>query len=178
MSIEFKAWPKIPRGSGEKVCITEKMDGTNSCIIISDGELVGVQSRNRFITPEDDNFGFATWVQDNKEELLGLGEGYHYGEWVGCGIQKNPHNLKEKAFYLFNASRWNKNNPNLPNCCSVVPVLFAGVGDQGEIDRVMWKLKECALQEGYTPEGIIVYFCKTKRYEKYTYNHSAGKWCS
>lgn len=178
MTIEFKAWPKIPRATGEKVTITEKMDGTNACIVIQGGEIVGVQSRKRFITPEDDNYGFAAWVAENEQELLKLDDGYHYGEWVGLGIQKNPHNLASKKFFLFNTFRWNEQNPNKPNCCEVVPILFQGELEEDDIDRVLFKLKEISTEEGYTAEGIIVYYQNTKRYEKYTYNYSAGKWCN
>ncbi|HHZ71040.1 MAG TPA: hypothetical protein EYN54_12345 [Methylococcaceae bacterium] len=177
MTIEFKPWPKIPRATGESVTITEKLDGTNSCIVIQDGLIVGIQSRNRFITVSDDNYGFANWVSDNEAELLGLGDGYHYGEWAGAGIQKNPHNMVGKKFFLFNTFRWNKDNPNLPGCCNVVPVLFQGEMEEKEIDRVLFKLKEISLSEGYVAEGIVVYYQKTKRYEKYTYNYVAGKWC-
>lgn len=75
--VEFKSWGKIPRAIGEGVTITEKLDGTNACVVIQDGVIAGVQSRNRFITPEDDNYGFARWVSENEHELLKLGEGYH-----------------------------------------------------------------------------------------------------
>lgn len=34
--VEFKEWPKIPRGQNEIVSITEKINGTNACIIIND----------------------------------------------------------------------------------------------------------------------------------------------
>lgn len=176
--IEFKSWQKIPRLTGEKVTITEKIDGTNACIVVVDGEIVAVQSRKRFITPVDDNYGFAKWAEDNNDDLLSLGDGYHYGEWAGCGIQKNPHNMNSKKFFLFNTGRWNKNNPNLPLCCDVVPVLFYGEFESDEIERVLFKLKEISIQEGYTAEGIVVYYQKSKRYEKYTYSHNKGKWCS
>lgn len=178
MNIEFKAWPKIPRATGEKVTITEKLDGTNACIVIQDGAIVGVQSRKRFITPEDDNYGFAAWAEENKNELLKLGDGYHYGEWTGLGIQKNPHNLASKKFFLFNTFRWNDQNPNRPQCCEVVPILYQGVLADDGIDHMLFKLKETSTQEGYTAEGIIVYYQNTKRYEKYTYNYAAGKWCN
>lgn len=84
--LEFNPWPKIPRGQHEKVTITEKMDGTNSCIIIRDGKIRQIQSRKRFISPgkESDNFGFAAWVHDNAEELIKLGDGTHYGDWWFC----------------------------------------------------------------------------------------------
>lgn len=176
MSIEFKAWPKIPRSAGEKVTITEKLDGTNACIVIQGGEVVGVQSRKRFITVGDDNFGFAAWVKEHEAELLKLEDGYHYGEWAGLGIQKNPHNLAEKKFFLFNTFRWNDDNPNRPACCAVVPVLYQGELHNDDIDRVLYKLKECSIQEGYVAEGVVVYYHNTKRYEKFTYNYSIGKW--
>jgi len=47
--VDFKAWPKIPRENPFNVTITEKIDGTNACIIIKDGEIIGVQSRKRLI---------------------------------------------------------------------------------------------------------------------------------
>mgnify|MGYP003653427479 CR=1 FL=1 len=178
MTTEFKAWPKIPRASGENITITEKLDGTNACIVIKEGVIVGVQSRKRFITPEDDNYGFALWVSENKDDLLMLGDGYHYGEWAGLGIQKNPHNMVGKKFFLFNAFRWNDQNPNRPDCCNVVPVLYQGELTDDCIERVLYKLKECSIQEGYTAEGIVIYYNKTKRFEKYTYNYISGKWCN
>ena len=175
--VEFKSWGKIPRAIGEGVTITEKLDGTNACVVIQDGVIAGVQSRNRFITPEDDNYGFARWVSENEHELLKLGEGYHYGEWAGEGIQKNPHNIVGKKFFLFNTFRWNDKNLNRPGCCEVVPVLYEGVLHDDDIDRVLFKLKECSIQEGYEAEGIIIYYHKTRRYEKYTYKFVNGKWC-
>lgn len=182
--VEFKSWGKIPRESGEVVTITEKLDGTNACIVIQYGEVVAVQSRNRFITPEDDNYGFASWVFSNSEELLSLGEGYHYGEWAGLGIQKNPYALSEKRFFLFNTARWNANNPNLPNCCSVVPVLYSGKPEGDMIKSTMTKLKESGSQvdvggdyTGYV-EGVVAYYSKTRRYTKTTYEYKNGKWAN
>lgn len=174
--VEFKAWGKIPRGAGDKITITEKIDGTNACIVIVDGEIVGVQSRKRFITPEDDNFGFAQWVVDHNDELLSLGDGYHYGEWAGEGIQKNKHKINGKKFFLFNTLRWNEKNTALPDCCDVVPVLYVGdvLGD--DADREMEKLLVSSGKSGYEAEGIIIYFKNTRRYEKHTFKFSKGKW--
>lgn len=51
--------------------VTEKIDGTNAQVIVSaDGGHVRAASRTKLITPEDDNKGFARWVQDNAQELL------------------------------------------------------------------------------------------------------------
>ena len=175
--IEFKAWPKIGRDDPYTVTITEKMDGTNACIIIEDGAVVGVQSRKRLITPEDDNYGFAGWVERNNDELLGLGDGYHYGEWAGLGIQKNPHGLKEKQFFLFNTFRWNPDNPNLPECCSVVRVLFQGRMNADTVDNLMMGLL-LESGPGLEPEGVVVYYHAFRGYSKTTFKNSKGKWCN
>ena len=56
--LEFQAWPKIGRVSPFSVVISEKMDGTNGCIVIRDGKLIAVQSRKRFIVEGDDNYWY------------------------------------------------------------------------------------------------------------------------
>jgi hypothetical protein len=175
MDIEFKAWPKIGRGKGQRVIITEKLDGTNACVVIQEGKIVGVQSRKRFITPSDDNYGFATWVDHNEEELLKLGDGYHYGEWYGLGIQKNPHKAVGKRFALFNTLRWGEHNKNTPECVEVVPVLHDGVLDI-TISDIMRDLQEKADNEEYTPEGVVAFYCNTQTMEKYTFKTPKGKW--
>ncbi len=173
--VQFKAWEKIPRENPFNVTITEKMDGTNACIIIQDGEIIGVQSRKRLITPEDDNYGFAQWVSENKDDILGLGDGYHYGEWAGLGIQKNPHDMPGKNFFLFNTFRWNENNPNRPACCDVVPVLFQGQLSPEVIPDLLAKLSESA-GENQSHEGVIVYYHAFRKYTKHTIKSPNGKW--
>jgi hypothetical protein len=183
MEVEFKAWPKIPRGQNESVSITEKIDGTNACIIINkDSKIIGVQSRKRLITPKYDNYGFAGWVKRNRESLETMGEGYHYGEWAGLGIQKNHHGFSEKQLMLFNTQRWNPNNPNLPDCCSVVPLLYEGDLESDTVDDVMIQLRESYIgvntQDNLTlkPEGVVVWYHKTRRYAKFTFEDQGGKW--
>lgn len=174
-AVEFKKWPKIGREDPFDVTITEKIDGTNACIIIQDGEIVGVQSRKRIINPESDHFGFAAWAHENKAELLTMGDGYHYGEWAGPGIQKNPHALAERQFFLFNTLRWNDKNPNRPNCCSVVPVVFIGKLEPNTIEGVLDGLKDRATPE-QTPEGCVVYYHAFSAYTKHTIIAPKGKW--
>jgi len=162
MTIEFKAWPKIPRLSNEKYFITEKIDGTNAAVIITEDGEIGAQSRNKLITPEDDNYGFAKWVQANKEALLTMGPGHHYGEWWGLGIQRG-YGQDKKRFSLFNTARWNKDNPNTPTCCDVVPSL------PSNIEEALSVLKTQGSQAapGFMQiEGIVVYCYQTKSYYK------------
>lgn len=123
MAIEFKAWPKITRVENRRAPIfTEKIDGTNACVVISEDGEFACQSRTRIITPDDDNFGFAKWAYEHKDELLTLGPGYHFGEWWGLGIQRG-YGQTEKRFSLFNTRRWGDHNPNTPKCVGVVPIL-------------------------------------------------------
>lgn len=175
--VEFEAWPKIPREVLGEVIITEKMDGTNACVIIQDGEIVGVQSRKRMLNigKTNDNYGLAQYVYDNQEKFLALGEGRHYGEWVGLGIQSNPHEFPEKRFYLFNTLRWGEHNKP-PEGIYVVPTLYKGPYSASIIDDVMNKLKLSSEADGYKAEGCVVYFPKINSMEKHTFEYSKGKW--
>lgn len=106
---QFKGWGSTTRENKNKT-ITEKLDGTNACIVAQDGK-VQAQSRKRMITPDDDNYGFARWVYNNAGALLDtLGYGYHYGEWYGEGIQKNPLGIEGKRFALFHATKYTEAN--------------------------------------------------------------------
>jgi len=159
MMKEFIEFPKIPRLSRE-IVITEKIDGTNGVIYIGeDGEFL-VGSRTRWITPETDNHGFAKWVLANKEELLKLGVGTHYGEWWGSGIQRGYGLLKDdKRFSLFNTHRW-ADDLVRPKCCSIVPVLYTGEFDTKAIEGVLADLKykgSYAALGFMKPEGIVIF---------------------
>jgi hypothetical protein len=155
--MEFVEFNKIARLSRNCV-VTEKIDGTNASITITDtGEFL-VGSRTRWITPEDDNYGFARWAHVNKEELLKLGPGQHFGEWWGLGIQRN-YGVKEKRFSLFNTARWS-DDAIRPACCSVVPVLYSGLFDPVMINETIGTLRDLgsAAAPGFMkPEGIVIW---------------------
>jgi hypothetical protein len=154
---EFTEFPKIYRVS-RPVIITEKIDGTNAQICITEEGDLFTGSKTRWITPEDDNYGFARWAMQNKEELLRLGVGRHYGEWWGQGIQRT-YGLKEKRFSLFNTTRWADATVR-PACCSVVPVLYEGMFDTTVVDDCIRKLREVGsiAVPGFTrPEGVVCY---------------------
>lgn len=158
----FEAFPKIPRLKRE-ICITEKIDGTNAQVIVLPDGRVLAASRTRFITPEDDNMGFAKWVMAHEVELRdGLGIGRHYGEWWGIGIQRR-YGLSEKRFSLFNADRWTKNQP--PSCCNVVPILYNGPWSQEAIELQLETLRSVgsiAAPWFMSPEGVVVYHRASK----------------
>jgi hypothetical protein len=155
--MEFIEFNKIARLSRNCV-VTEKIDGTNASITITEtGEFL-VGSRTRWITPEDDNHGFARWAHANKEELLKLGPGQHFGEWWGLGIQRN-YGLKEKRFSLFNTARWS-DDAIRPACCHVVPVLYTGLFDTLQVLNALDQLLTLgsAAAPGFMkPEGVVVW---------------------
>lgn len=153
--IEFVPFPKIARLTRE-MFVTEKIDGTNAQVIIGEDGSVCAASRTRIITPSDDNYGFARWVQDNAEMLRELGPGRHFGEWWGAGIQRG-YGLTEKRFSLFNVGRWGVSRPA---CCGVVPLLYCGPFDTAAIDRQVEFLRESgsSAAPGFMfPEGVIAY---------------------
>lgn len=174
---EFMEFPKMARLSRE-IIITEKIDGTNAQILITEEGDLFVGSRTRWITPEDDNFGFAKWVHENKEMIMQLGKGRHFGEWWGSGIQRGYGLQKgEKRFSLFNVARWAlhgtepkqiltadprivKMQDVLPEGIGLVPELYRGEFDTVVINDVLRQLElkgSAASPNFMNPEGIVVF---------------------
>ena len=203
---QFRAWPKTPRLN--RNCIaTEKIDGTNSAVIIEsvetgaitddclahvvlpDGQEFAVyaQSRKRLLTvgKQTDNFGFAAWVKENALELAaGQGEGYHYGEWWGSGIQR-AYGLRdgERVFSLFNAGRWHDQQANgcgesaVPDCCRVVPVLATGTTINAVAEGAIAMLEDngsFAAPGFNAPEGVVVYHTAACQTFKVTLENDAA----
>ena len=153
---DFQPFAKIARLNRE-VVVTEKIDGTNALVWVSDDmtELCA-GSRTRWISPGDDNFGFAAWVEKNREELLTLGPGMHYGEWWGAGIQRR-YGLTEKRFSLFNVHRWGESRPA---CCHVVPVLSRGLDIRATVTDALDRLRSdgsIAAPGFMKPEGVVAF---------------------
>jgi len=195
MTPEFREFKKIPRLSRE-IIITEKIDGTNGLIYIDETNNIFAGSRNRWLDDHTDNHNFWHWVMDNKEELLKLGKGYHYGEWWGKGIQRG-YNLQEKRFSLFNVGRWylydkipiiisidlktkiEKYQELLPKCCHLVPILYEGMFNTSIIQSVLDELKITGSKANPSfmkPEGIVIYHKQGNLYFKKTIeNDEKGK---
>lgn len=174
MTIEFQAWPKIARLNRDMI-VTEKLDGTNAAVIITDDYDIAAQSRKRLITPGDDNYGFARWVLDNADALKdALGPGRHFGEWWGSGIQRGYGLPKgEKRFSLFNVGRYaDADLSALPNV-GLVPVLYQGPFDVSDVDDQLWRLQEqgsFAAPGFLNPEGVVVFHVAANQLFKATIN--------
>lgn len=163
----FEGFPKIARLNRDCV-ITEKLDGTNASILITEGGDFHVGSRTRWITPANDNYGFARWAEENKGELMRLGPGHHFGEWWGNGIQRG-YGQKAKRFSLFNVSRWSDESVR-PLCCDVVPVLFIGPLAAG-VEQSTSKLRiygSVAAPGFMNPEGVVIWHTAARQMFKVT----------
>lgn len=191
--MEFRDFTKIARLSRE-IAVTEKIDGTNAQIAIwltvsiqgildnggrEDGMIEVIYnddsytilpgSRNRWISVTNDNMGFASWVNKNANELVKLGEGTHFGEWWGQGIQRG-YGLKERRFSLFNTSRWSDDSVR-PSCCHVVPVLYQGIFNTYRIQDCLDDLVEMGSSAALgfmNPEGVVIYHTAANVYFKKT----------
>lgn len=160
---EFVPFPKIARLNRE-VVITEKIDGTNAQVHVAEDGTVRAGSRTRWITPTDDNFGFAAWVAAHADELRALGPGSHFGEWWGSGVQRGYGLEKgEKRFSLFNVHRWGDGSETpRPACCHVVPVLTHCNGSElstivaAQVD-LLRNIGSRAAPGFMKPEGIAVF---------------------
>ena len=206
----FERFPSLTRFS-HGWTITEKLDGTNAAINIVlddesslgdvtihadsliarvDGFGVFAQNRSKLITPgkSTDNNGFARFVQDNAEEIVAkLGEGRHFGEWVGKGINKRHYNLPNKQFALFNVNRWE--GADLPENITTVPSIVrnAYLDDPGS--AALEALHGLRLMgshfgprksdgSGYdNPEGVVMYHAPSNTAFKKTFDYDElGKW--
>ena len=122
---------------------TVKLHGTNASIVYNllpthstqPHEKLYAQSRNNVITPDNDNAGFAKWVDENynvlhcilgdfASEALGNWDNEThlvvYGEWCGKGIQKGVAvNNCEKMFVVFDAYLVYEDEMDNPRTCSV-----------------------------------------------------------
>ena len=193
-TLQFQSFGKIPRWSRE-ICITEKIDGTNAQVAIFDRNeiqkheidnptvpflsvkdengydwLMIAGSRKRWISKDDDNYGFGAWVSENREELVKLGPGRHYGEWWGKGIQGRYNDfVDDKRFSLFNVSLFNAENA--PECCLVVPIIYNGLVSDEKIWQSVKLLKDkgsIAAPGCMNAEGIMIYHIAGNCYFKKT----------
>lgn len=175
--MEFKSFPDVKQIGKAAITITQKLHGTNAQIVVTriypEADLISTEetvpkyevragSRNRWLTVDDDNFGFAKYVEENKQSIIELlGEGTWYGEWVGPGINSSE-GLKEKTFAIFNIARI-EDKP-LPPRMIGVPLLYKGEFSSEAIQEAFDTLREkgSALVPGYmSPEGIVVHLLGT-----------------
>jgi hypothetical protein len=184
----FQEFNKIPRLYRD-ITVTEKIDGTNASITITEDGQIRAGCRTRYIYPNKpkaegqkhaeitDNYGFAAWVEEHKTELLKLGKGRHFGEWYGKGINRN-YGLQEKRFALFNTSLCtSSDNPDaVPNCVEFVPVLFNGLYSDQAVRESLERLRiggSVAVNGFMNAEGVVIYHRASGKLFKATVENDA-----
>jgi RNA ligase-like protein len=179
---EFHSFKEILKP--KLLSVTQKIHGSNACVYIwdattDDGKVerkLICGSRKRWITPEDDNYGFAAFVEKHKDEFIEkLKPGRHDGEWAGPGINSGE-GLTERRFVLFSWEKFPPERP-LPPGCMVVPLLYSGPCDFHKLDEVMDELKAngSKLVPGFMrPEGIV--WCTANAYFKRVFHAEETQW--
>lgn len=108
--IKKEIYPKTKRLSctGDKVYVTEKLDGSNICIFKKNNILYIAQRKNIFSIDELEDVkdilykGLYEWIKNNKEMLNDIHEGSVIcGEWLGMGCLKYTVDEFDKRIYMF-----------------------------------------------------------------------------
>lgn len=177
ITAEFVGFPSIVRTDKMDCVITEKIDGSNAQIFFDEDGTLWTGSRNRWITPEDDNFGFSAWAHNNREVLFDFfGYGRTFGEWFGGKIQRG-YGLKQKMFMPFRPVQSMPSDKLLPPQVVVNSVLHCGPFSFEVIWECMLRLREngSSVVPGFmNPEGIVCYFPHLKVSMKETFD--GPKW--
>jgi len=136
---------------------------------------------------QTDNYGFAAWVKEREASLAAvLGDGTHFGEWWGQGIQRR-YGLTEKRLSLFNVKKWGwlddsaerafRVGPDLSQL-HVVPVLWRGDFDITMIEAALADLKQHGSKAApgfMDPEGVVVFHSASSTLFKKTLKNDEHK---
>lgn len=148
--IKKEIYPKTQRMScgGDKIYITEKLDGSNLCIFKKEDVIYVAQRKCIYSLNELDSIkdklykGLYQWLIDNKSLLNTLNNNSVIcGEWLGMGQLKYSIDEFDKKFYMFAKANINEEfnlynisyehelfiysfeNQVIPPCIGIVPVV-------------------------------------------------------
>lgn len=180
--IKKEIYPKTKRVSctGEKVEVTEKIDGSNLCIFKHD-DLLYIAQRKTILsfdeleTNKDLMYkGLYQWCIDNKEALNDIrNNAVICGEWVGMGKLKYSEDKFDKRFYMFGKANIDEDfnlyniyynhdlfiypfeQQEIPNCIGVVPLVYEleYIPDKDKLDVLYSEYVE---KEQRDIEGFVV----------------------
>jgi RNA ligase (TIGR02306 family) len=159
------------------VTITQKLDGSSMTVVIENGTIVQVCSRN---LSKKDTENSLFWKVAKKLNLTCGFSGILQGELVGPSIQKNPLQLEDHELFVFQVKKSSgeymnhqemKGFCNVELKCHVVPLVsecsFIGCDVQTAIN----KLQELADIQTYVSkeqaEGIVI---RPSSYPRFTHS--------
>lgn len=179
--IKKEMYPKTQRlkCSGDKIQITEKLDGSNLVIFKKNDELYIAQRNNIFSINElEENKdklykGLYQWILDNKDNINLNSNSAICGEWLGMGQIKYTIDKFDKKYYMFAKANvddefnlYNLNyehelfiypfeNQQIPNFIGIVPVVteLKVLPDKNYLDRIYKKYCE---KEERNIEGFVI----------------------
>ncbi len=180
--IKKEIYPKTKRlsCSGEKVEVTEKLDGSNLCFFRKNGGLYVAQRNNIISFDELEEAkgllykGLYQFIIDNMETFNQIHEGSVIcGEWLGMGNIKYTIDKFDKRWYMFakanidddfNLKNINYNhdlfiypfeNQEFPKCFGIVPVVaeLNVIPTKEHLDSIYKKYVE---KENRNVEGFVV----------------------
>jgi RNA ligase (TIGR02306 family) len=148
------------------ITITQKLDGSSITIIVENGKISEVCSRN-LSKKETDNSIF--WKAAKKLHYLEGFTGVIQGELVGPGIQKNPLRLEDHQIFVFQIKKSSgeymqyqemKGFCNIELKCNVVPLVAECSFIGCDLQTALEKLGDLSDQQKYSSgefaEGIVV----------------------
>ena len=186
--IKKEIYPKTKRLSckGDKIQVTEKLDGSNLCIFKKDDICYIAQRNNIFSFNElEENKdklykGVYQWIMDNRkvfEDNL-LNNAVICGEWLGMGQIKYSVDSFDKRLYMFAKANIDEDfnlynliydhnlfiypfvNQELPNIIGIVPVVteLNVLPNKEHLDSIYQKYCE---KENRNVEGFVVNYKNT-----------------
>jgi RNA ligase (TIGR02306 family) len=149
-----------------QVTITQKLDGSSCTIVVEDGIITQVCSRN--LSKKDTN-NSAFWNAAKKLSILPGFNGVIQGELCGPGIQRNTLKLSEPQIFVFQIKKQDgsymnfqemKGFCNVEMKCNVVPFIaecsFVGCDNDTALSKLQELADQQTLPDKSFAEGIVV----------------------
>ena len=154
--------PEIVKHTLSKPCIaTLKLDGSSCTIVVIDGKIAHVCSRNLSLKESDRN-GF--WIVAKKLAISGISNCVIQGELMGPGVQGNQLKLTEPTLFVYqirdlNEGRWLNYIEMAGACdqllkCNWVPIVTTAL--EHTVEWIQDVADSVKLPDGKPAEGIVV----------------------